>query len=412
MCNNKGCKHGLPSASRGGVVPSALGRVAAQSANLGLPRTIVYIKVIFNITAKTPYHKMEIGRIEQSILDDIKQIPTQHMHVPDVRDILCKASAFCSAGNYIHCLRYMQSHGFPCDAFTTLFALANGHLECLTFVHSNGCGWDFDHLDRQQVVGYSIFHRIDVIPWQYWKMSDADKQKHQTKLFACLKYAQANGCKFSTVVCQMVADCGNVELIQYCKEHGGQWDEDTMSNMVHYGYLNCLKYFHSIRVPWNEDTTKRAAERGNLDCLKFAHENGCPWDVQTTIECAGNLRCLQYVYENGCPVDETVFEKSISNYRLDCVDYALRCNFPYNKDKVLHWSSTVLLRRKDYLYLEIFGTFRKWLFSFIDTGHLHPEINEVCKSKKEMFDIYHAFIRHQHQKDLIPDLLNIVIEYI
>jgi len=99
----------------------------------------------------------------------------------------------------------------------------------------------------------------------------------------CLKYLHENGCYWSYVTCYRAAWNGNLDCLKYLHDNRCSWDEDTCNCAAWNGNLDCLKYAHENGCSWNEDTCNCAARKGNLDCLKYAHENGCQYDKQECI---------------------------------------------------------------------------------------------------------------------------------
>ncbi|ATZ80083.1 ankyrin repeat/DNA polymerase domain-containing protein [Bodo saltans virus] len=154
-------------------------------------------------------------------------------------------------------------------------AASKGHLECLKYLHENGC------------------------PLNWTTCAYAAKNGY----LECLKYAHENGCPWGLCTCLYAAVNGHLECLKYLHENRCPWDSDTCSRAALNGHLECLKYARENGCPWDEYTCSNAALRGQLECLKYAHENGCPWDEYTCLYAAenGHLECLKYARENGCP---------------------------------------------------------------------------------------------------------------
>ena len=51
----------------------------------------------------------------------------------------CKQAAY---NGHLECLRYLHENGCPWDGWTCIFAAKYGHLYCLQYAHENGCPWD------------------------------------------------------------------------------------------------------------------------------------------------------------------------------------------------------------------------------------------------------------------------------
>ena len=52
------------------------------------------------------------------------------------------AAPYAAQGGYLECLRYLHKQGCPWDQKTTQWAAANGQLACLHYAHEQGCPWD------------------------------------------------------------------------------------------------------------------------------------------------------------------------------------------------------------------------------------------------------------------------------
>src|SRR5438105_4179141 len=56
----------------------------------------------------------------------------------------CDKNTCATAALYgqLDCLKYLHENGCPWDSFTCYHAAGNGHLDCLKYAHENGCPWD------------------------------------------------------------------------------------------------------------------------------------------------------------------------------------------------------------------------------------------------------------------------------
>lgn len=142
-------------------------------------------------------------------------------------------------------LRELRATGATWDCKTMCAAAVSGHMDCLKYVHENGC------------------------PWDEWTCA-------YTGHLDCLKYTHENGCPWGWRTCAYTAERGD---------------------------LDCLKYAHENGCPWNSEIPAYAAASGHLNCLEYLHERGCPLDASCSHDAAyfGHLDCLAYALERGCP---------------------------------------------------------------------------------------------------------------
>jgi hypothetical protein len=160
-------------------------------------------------------------------------------------------------------------------------AAKHGHLECLRYLHEQGC------------------------PWDVLTCLEAAREGH----LDCLKYAHENGCPgASRTIIEVAAHNGHLDCLQYLHEKGSSYvssgDIHLCSLTVQGGNLACLKYLHEQGYGWDKRTCGNAAENGHLNCLQYAHENGCPWDFPEiyTIACLNaHIDCMEYIWNKRGP---------------------------------------------------------------------------------------------------------------
>ena len=87
-------------------------------------------------------------------------------------------------------------------------ASANGHLECLKYLHENGCPWD------KETCRYSTWYGH----------------------LECLKYLHENGCPLDAVTCANAAYNGQLECLKYLHENSCPWDKETCRYSTWYGH--------------------------------------------------------------------------------------------------------------------------------------------------------------------------------
>ena len=46
-----------------------------------------------------------------------------------------------AANGHLECLKYLHENGCPWGTYTFYAAVRNGNLECLKYLHENGCSW-------------------------------------------------------------------------------------------------------------------------------------------------------------------------------------------------------------------------------------------------------------------------------
>ncbi|GFH53312.1 hypothetical protein CTEN210_09788 [Chaetoceros tenuissimus] len=108
------------------------------------------------------------------------------------------------------------------------------------------------------------------------------------------------------------ARIGNIELLQYLFEKGGQplylyqcnICTSAIENNNFEKAFEVLQWLHQHGVPWDEKTCVVSASVGNLKALKYARVNGCPWNEECLEKAihTRDLELVEYCLENGCPM--------------------------------------------------------------------------------------------------------------
>src|SRR5580698_3081438 len=62
--------------------------------------------------------------------------------------------------------------------------------------------------------------------------------------------------------------------------------EEFINSVAKLGYLNIVQWARENGCDWNSSTCSYAAKGGHLEVLKWAHENGCDWDSSTCFHAA------------------------------------------------------------------------------------------------------------------------------
>jgi hypothetical protein len=195
-------------------------------------------------------------------------------------------------------LRLALEHGEP-KCWDTCMKSAIPYLDCMEILYAYG--------------------------YERWRSHDP---KEHPALFA-IRCAQLDSLKLVIVRTPSaprpeLIDCslavrGGVAMLEYVKELGGVFNEDTTATAALLGDLAALKYLHSCGAPWNVRTLEAAIDADSLECLQYALENGCPHDIDIDFKSEEELfrgmrsdALLKYVFDNMEPI---------------WVDVALKCTF-------------------------------------------------------------------------------------
>lgn len=226
-------------------------------------------------------------------------------------------------------VRFLCWKNYDWSAECCKAAATVGDVECLMFLHTEGCPWDE-------------------------QTTTSATQANQT---LCLQYALDFGCPSVPQIMQIVAKEGHIEVLKVLRAAGVPWDKQTMTAAItgnklecvrflhaegwtlgyrlcrvaaFYDAFECLQYLHEVGGLPLTGITLYAAQLGNLRCLVYAHEHGDTWDALCCAAAArGNhLACLQYAHEQGCDWDESTLIAAIGRGSWSCVKYALNHGCP------------------------------------------------------------------------------------
>ena len=153
-----------------------------------------------------------------------------------------------------------------------------------------------------------------------------------------LQWLRTMGCEWDKQTSYNAAKSGNLKVLQWARAKGCPWDEYTCEMAASRGHLKVLKWARANHCPWNKFTCEAAAENGHLDVLQWARENRCPWDSLTCSLAAenGHLEILQWARGNGCEWDKFTCLDAASNGHLKVLQWAIEngCEWDYSPNAV------------------------------------------------------------------------------
>ncbi len=254
--------------------------------------------------------------------------------------------------------------GFSRETAITKAAAKNGHLDCLHYLHTQGCDWDTATTEYAAKNGH-----ID-----------------------CLQYAYENGCPWDSNTTKAAAANGHLDCLRYAHENECEWNTWTTSNAATNGHLDCLQYAFENGCPWNAYTPEWAAENGHLECLRYAIENECPWNIQTLLVAAeyGQLDCLQYAFEKtGGDYDERIPSIAARNGQIDCFKYC----FDVWYDPQVFWNEHYQYILNIINEIDLDDPFWRRLFP-LDLSN-QPELQTRVEAKKEEIKNLQKLLREE-----------------
>jgi hypothetical protein len=187
----------------------------------------------------------------------------------DINGYACGPAASCG---HLHVLQYLHAEGcdIPSDSYNVCYyAAVQGNLEMLKWLHGIGCTLDYDSSDSGEIA----------------------------------------------------ASCPTVELMAWVIEHSAvQLTTQLMSEAAEGGNSTMCELLHAHQCPWNErccDAASKAGlvEHGNLDLLQWFREHGCAWDTDRLAEIAArynSVALLEYLQQESVVFTTKRLRKSLN----------------------------------------------------------------------------------------------------
>jgi len=107
-------------------------------------------------------------------------------------------------------------------------AAASGHLMCLTF--AEGCGFPWKRIIRARVAKNEINYRKNTRFRSFDNV--VCKKDARNGQLECLVYLHDNGCLWDEDTCRANAESEHIDLMRYAHENGCPWDENTCPTAV------------------------------------------------------------------------------------------------------------------------------------------------------------------------------------
>lgn len=179
----------------------------------------------------------------------------------------------------LECLEYLWNRRWITNS---AHIAAKGKLECLKFLHENGCGWYSLSLENAALSGNleNLKYLVEQNGiTQFKRNTQICDRAAEGGNFECLKFLLESEFEMNVHSCMAAAARGGeVEILKFLNQQQGIiMGQDISVVAAKLGHLNCLKYIFENGGEWNRETYQQAAVNGHLNCVKFLHENGCPW---------------------------------------------------------------------------------------------------------------------------------------
>ena len=91
------------------------------------------------------------------------------------------------------------------------------------------------------------------------------------------------------------AENGHLDVLQWLREQGCDWNEGTCGGAAAGGHLDVLRWAVENGAPWVPGNCRVAAYHGQLEALQWLRANGCPWNRADCLESATSPEVIEWI---------------------------------------------------------------------------------------------------------------------
>lgn len=164
----------------------------------------------------------------------------QYLHESGVEwdSLVCEYAA---KSGHLRCLIYAHEHRCPWTNTTCEAAARYGHLECLQYAFQQGCPLGTAACETVVHNNVHCLRYIFVVsPHSIGHASAREAARHGQ--LECLKFLHENGCAWQSDTTLMAARYGHLQCLKYAHENGCAWHPELRTEAAHNGHLDCLDY--------------------------------------------------------------------------------------------------------------------------------------------------------------------------
>jgi Ankyrin repeats (many copies) len=183
-----------------------------------------------------------------------------------------------AAGKHADVATLATAHdlGMQCTETTMICAAECNKLAEVQYLHSEGCPWPSELLERAASDGH-----FELVRWCY-----------------------DHGCRWnSDEILYYAAKSGNIKLLAWVLQQPGlELSADTMIAAAVGGHIAMCQYLRTQQCPWSAQTTYIAGRNARVDVLRWLMDNGCPWDkrnLRLAAVTSGSVEMLVLLQQQG-----------------------------------------------------------------------------------------------------------------
>ena len=149
-----------------------------------------------------------------------------------------------------------------------------------------------------------------------------------------LQWARQSGCRWDEDTCKSAASGGRLAVLQWARHNGCSWDNNTCAHAA----MAVLEWARENNCPWSASTTLHAVFCNKLNTLKWARQQQppCPWWSLAELDpneeddlIDAKPRILLWLAQQGAPLPDEAHAIACSSAdRLTHAYMALRALLP------------------------------------------------------------------------------------
>lgn len=99
--------------------------------------------------------------------------------------------------------------------------------------------------------------------------------------------------------CEHAAISGNIDVLKWSLDNGGERVSYVMRTAVLYGHINLIQWLIDNKFPYDSNTFRNAIFVGNLGLLEILIKNSCDYDIRVKAQLEENDN-QQYIFDWIC----------------------------------------------------------------------------------------------------------------
>lgn len=228
-------------------------------------------------------------------------------------------------GGRIAILKYLVKRGCKPNEYMCYHAARGGHLNTLVFLQEIGCPWDYNTSNAAARNGHS-----EVVKWAI------DKK-----------------CSTSKHIFVYAALGGHVDILRWLVEtvrHHGPVGSHVCTAAAGNGHINVLEYCKELGIPWTNDTCRSAAASGNINALRWGLLNGQMVSREASVTAWASVsdcaESMDWLVENGFQYDYSLCKMAAKNGSFNVLEWAKTNGIRFDNET---WCGGLMSNRQDVL---------------------------------------------------------------